>query len=157
MNFIILHDSDKIYPDQNINGLHKHIHTYFPKKYSFNYIDSEIFSLDELTETGNWYTILFDYEMISPTLLHFLPNFLDQDVSLITVPRINIPEDVPDNHPMKEDINSLGFYNYPDYQSRIFKFTDGVRWMNGYITTPYSELILKEKEYSIIHKYSFYE
>jgi hypothetical protein len=53
-------------------------------------------------------------------------------VDVIFVPRINTVEGLTQEHinKWKWNVNDKGWVNFPDYQLRIYKRTDSVRWMN---------------------------
>ena len=54
------------------------------------------------------------------------------DVDLVWLPRVNTVEGLTDEHCTKWGwrITKLGWVNYPDYQSRVFKNSEDIRWHN---------------------------
>ena len=58
------------------------------------------------------------------------------DVDLIWIPRVNTVEGLTDEHCTKWGwrVTKLGWVNYPDYQARVFRKNDVIRWKNH----PYS-------------------
>jgi glycosyltransferase involved in cell wall biosynthesis len=73
-------------------------------------------------------------EYLTPELLHYLPEILEMnpEIELYAVPRINTVEDLTPGHILKWGwrINEKGWVNYPDYQQRIFKNLDRIKWVN---------------------------
>ena len=54
------------------------------------------------------------------------------DTDLIWVPRVNTVDGITEQH-IKQwgwKVNEKGWVNYPDFQSRIFKRRDDIRWQN---------------------------
>ena len=100
-------------------------------------------------------------EIPNETLLKQLPEILDiNDTDLVWVPRINIVNGITEwhlNH-WKWRQTEQGWINFPDYQARIFKNADHIKWVkpvheviDGASTyshlPPHEELTLKhEKE-----------
>ena len=54
------------------------------------------------------------------------------DVDLIWIPRVNTVEGLTDSHIQKWgwQVNDKGWINFPDYQTRIYKNTNDIMWMN---------------------------
>lgn len=73
-------------------------------------------------------------EYLSDELLHYLPEILEMnpEVELYAVPRINTVEGLTPGHIMKWGwrVNEKGWVNYPDYQQRVFKNIDRIKWVN---------------------------
>jgi glycosyltransferase involved in cell wall biosynthesis len=72
-------------------------------------------------------------EIPHKTLIEQLPEIIEMnDVDLIWIPRVNKVEDITDEHIQKWgwQVSENGWVNYPDYQSRVFRVTDEVRWIN---------------------------
>ena len=66
-------------------------------------------------------------------LMEQLPEIISiNDVDLIWVPRVNTVEGITQQHIQTWgwQVNQKGWVNYPDYQSRIFKNTDEIKWQN---------------------------
>ena len=56
----------------------------------------------------------------------------DNPVDIVFVPRVNTVEGLTDSHIQKWGwkVNEKGWVNFPDYQTRIYKNTPDVTWMN---------------------------
>jgi len=66
-------------------------------------------------------------------LVEYLPNLLDTNpVDIVFVPRVNTVEGLTQSHidKWKWNVNEKGWVNFPDYQTRIYKNTPDVTWMN---------------------------
>ena len=74
------------------------------------------------------------------TLLAQLKQILEiNDVDLLWIPRVNTIEGMKQEHINKWGwrISELGWVNYPDYQSRVFRNREDIRWtrpLHEYIT-----------------------
>ena len=76
-------------------------------------------------------------EIPHENLINILPEMLEtNDVDLVWVPRVNTVEGLTDEHCTKWGwrVTKLGWVNYPDYQARVFRKNDTIRWKNH----PYS-------------------
>ncbi len=80
------------------------------------------------------------------------------EVDLIWVPRVNTVEGITTEHCVKWGwrINDKGWVNYPDYQARIYKNVEHIKWINPVHETingvkTYSHLPPQE-ELSLYHK-----
>lgn len=73
-------------------------------------------------------------EYLSEELLLSLPEILElnPDIELYFVPRINTVEGLTQEHIQKWKwyVNENGWVNYPDYQTRILKNIDRIKWIN---------------------------
>jgi hypothetical protein len=73
-------------------------------------------------------------EYLSEYLITYIRAILDlnPEVELFAVPRINTVEDLTQEHIQKWGwrVNKEGWVNYPDYQHRIFKNIDRIKWRN---------------------------
>ena len=66
-------------------------------------------------------------------LIEYLPQVLtDNPVDIIFVPRVNTVEGLTQEHIQKWGwkVNEKNWVNWPDYQTRIYKNTEDVTWMN---------------------------
>ena len=66
-------------------------------------------------------------------MIEYLPQVLeDNPVDIIFVPRVNTVEGLTQEHIQKWrwNVNEKGWVNWPDYQTRIYKNTEDVTWMN---------------------------
>ena len=54
------------------------------------------------------------------------------EVDLIYIPRVNTVQGLTTEHIQKWgwQVNERGWVNWPDYQTRIYKNTDEIQWMN---------------------------
>ena len=71
-------------------------------------------------------------EIPNEILLKQLPTILEiNDTDLVWVPRINIVNGITDFHLnlWKWRTTEQGWINFPDYQARIFKNTDEIKWV----------------------------
>ena len=72
-------------------------------------------------------------EIPHEALIEYLPQLLENNpVDVIFVPRVNTVDGLTDEHIQKWGwkVDEKGWVNFPDYQLRIYKRTDSVRWMN---------------------------
>jgi len=66
-------------------------------------------------------------------LVEYLGQVLQENpVDIVFVPRVNTVEGLTDGHIQKWGwkVNEKGWVNWPDYQTRIYKNTPDVTWMN---------------------------
>ena len=66
-------------------------------------------------------------------LVEYLPSLLDSNpVDIVFVPRVNTVEGLTQSHidKWKWNVTEKGWVNWPDYQTRIYKNTEDVTWMN---------------------------
>ena len=66
-------------------------------------------------------------------LVEYIGEVLDENpVDIVFVPRVNTVEGLTDEHIKKWGwkVDEKGLVNFPDYQTRIYKNTDDVKWMN---------------------------
>lgn len=88
-----------------------------------------------LTETcvGDYIYQIDADEMISEYVMSLLPQVLEQNnVDVVRVPRINTVEGLTQEHISiwKWHVNERGWVNFPDYQWRIYRNTQEIRWEN---------------------------
>ena len=72
-------------------------------------------------------------EIPHAALIEYLPEVLTTNpVDIVFVPRVNTVEGLTQSHidKWKWNVNENGWVNFPDYQTRIYKNTDDVKWMN---------------------------
>ena len=80
------------------------------------------------------------------TLIEQLPEILTiNDVDLVWIPRVNTIDGMTEQDVMKWGwrVSEQGWVNYPDYQSRVFRRDENIRW-----TRPLHEHIVGCKTYS---------
>ena len=73
-------------------------------------------------------------ELPNKELLDTLPFLLEmnKDVDVILVPRVNTVKGLTQDHIAKWrwSVNDAGWVNWPDYQWRIYKNSDKIKWIN---------------------------
>ena len=108
--------------------------------------------------TGDYIFHIDADEYPHDTLLEQLKLILEvNDVDLIWIPRVNTVEGFTEEHCMKWGwrVSDKGWVNYPDYQARVFRRDESIRWtrpLHEYITgcETYSHLP-PEEELSLYH------
>ena len=109
--------------------------------------------------SGNYILQLDADESISKEFLDILPNLiqLNSEVDLFILPRINTVDGLTENWIKKWNwkINEFGWINYPDWQMRLYKNCDYIKWdglLHSKIIGYKKYTFLPEEElYSIIH------
>ena len=72
-------------------------------------------------------------EIPHEVMIAYLPEVLESNpVDIIFVPRVNTVNGLTQEHiqKWKWNVNEKGWVNWPDYQTRIYKNTEDVSWMN---------------------------
>ena len=72
-------------------------------------------------------------EIPHEVMIAYLPEVLESNpVDIIFVPRVNTVNGLTQKHISKGrwNVNEKGWVNWPDYQTRIYKNTEDVTWMN---------------------------
>ena len=72
-------------------------------------------------------------EIPHEVMIAYLPEVLETNpVDIIFVPRVNTVNGLTQKHisKWKWNVNEKGWVNWPDYQTRIYKNTEDVTWMN---------------------------
>lgn len=85
-------------------------------------------------------------EIPNEILMEQLPQIIEMnDVDLIWVPRVNTVDGLTQEHIQKWQwrVSEKGWVNYPDYQARIFRNSDDIKWVK-----PVHEVIDGCKTYS---------
>jgi hypothetical protein len=91
---------------------------------------------NELTKmcSGDYIFQIDADEMPTEDLINNLPYILEvnQELDILLVPRINTVEGLTQEHIQKWrwNINEKGWVNFPDYQWRIYRRTESIRWKN---------------------------
>jgi hypothetical protein len=84
--------------------------------------------------TGDFIFQIDADEYPSETLIEHLPSILEAnpDNEVYLVPRINTVDGLTQEHVAKWgwNVDFNGFVNFPDYQWRIYKRTDNIKWIN---------------------------
>jgi len=96
--------------------------------------------------TGDYIFQIDADEIPHEVMIAYLPEVLQSNpVDIIFVPRVNTVEGLTQSHidKWRWNVNEKGWVNWPDYQTRIYKNTEDVTWMNkvhekitGYDTFP---------------------
>lgn len=109
--------------------------------------------------TGEWIFQIDADEILHPNLLRTLPDILRAypTVDLLVVPRVNTVDGLTQEHAQKWKwhVDSNGWINYPDYQTRVLQNKPKIKWagrVHEVITghTTYAMLPAQE-EYSLLH------
>jgi glycosyltransferase involved in cell wall biosynthesis len=72
-------------------------------------------------------------EIPNEVMIAYLPEVLESNpVDIIFVPRVNTVNGLTQEHIQKWrwNVNEKGWVNWPDYQTRMYKNTEDVTWMN---------------------------
>jgi len=127
-------------------------HTYFKPRqlkvteFHFNKDFSKLKNFAKEQCSGDFIFSIDADEIPNEILLKQLPEILEiNDTDLVWVPRINIVNGITDWH-MKHwgwRQTEQGWINYPDYQARIFRNTEDIKWVK-----PVHEVIDGAKTYS---------
>ena len=83
--------------------------------------------------TGDYIFQIDADEMVDEYVIRLLPQVLEHnDVDVIMVPRINTVEGLTPEHVSKWGwrVDEKGYVNFPDYQWRIYRNTESIRWKN---------------------------
>lgn len=109
--------------------------------------------------TGDYIFQIDADEMITEYICRILPQILEvNQVDVIRVPRINTVKGLTPEHIQQWgwQVNEKGHVNFPDYQWRIYRKTDQIKWENkvhevltGYETISHLPL---DTEFCLIHE-----
>ena len=84
--------------------------------------------------TGDFIFQIDADEYPNEQLIALLPEILESnpDVDLYWVPRINTVEGITPEHiqQWRWNVNEKGWVNFPDYQSRLYRKTQSITWVN---------------------------
>ena len=83
--------------------------------------------------TGDYIFQIDADEIPHEVMIEYLPEVLESNpVDIIFVPRVNTVNGLTQEHIQKWrwNVNEKGWVNWPDYQTRIYKNTKDVTWMN---------------------------
>ena len=104
---------------------------------------------------GEWIFQLDADEFLESDLIANLEEILqsNSDKDMIVVPRINIVNGITDEHIQKWNwnVNEKGWINFPDYQTRIYKNSEKIGWVNKV-----HERIVGFENYSNFPSYEIY-
>ena len=103
--------------------------------------------------TGDYIFHIDADEYPNEILLQQIKQILEMnDVDLVWIPRVNTVEGIDPGYHLKQwgwVMNEKGWINYPDYQARVFKKNDVIRWKNHpYSNRPVHESLGGAKTYS---------
>ena len=157
--FLLEHkrEEDEIVIQQDDTNLDGAIYTYIESQKIKNNIKFIQHSLNgdfsqfknNLTDncTGDYIFQIDADEIPNEHLINSLPLMLEDNpgVDLIYVPRVNTVEGLTDEHIQKWRwrVNDKKWVNWPDYQSRIYKNSDLMKWVK-----PVHEVIIGHKQFS---------
>ena len=157
--FLLKHkrEEDEIVIQQDDTNLDGAVYTYLvgqKLKDNINFIQHSLngnFSQfkNNLTDncTGDYIFQIDADEMPNEHLINSLHLMLEDNpgVDLIYVPRVNTVEGLTDEHIQKWRwrINDKKWVNWPDYQSRIYRNSDLMKWVK-----PVHEVIIGHKQFS---------
>jgi len=83
---------------------------------------------------GEWIFQIDADELLDPELIVNLEDILDGNIDkdMVVVPRINIVNGLTDEHVQKWGwrVNEKGWVNFPDVQTRIYKNSEKIGWIN---------------------------
>jgi len=83
--------------------------------------------------TGDWIFLIDADELPTYYLLKSLPEIIDTnpDVEAYWVPRINTVNGLTQDHidKWRWNVNDRGWVNFPDYQMRLYKNSDNIKWV----------------------------
>jgi glycosyltransferase involved in cell wall biosynthesis len=117
---------------------------YYQRKLDGNFSDQKNFVIEQCT--GDYVFHIDADEYPHDTLLEQLPQIIEMnDVDLIWIPRVNTVDGFTTDDVKKWGwrISEQGWINYPDYQARVFRRKDSIRW-----TRPVHEYIVGCDTYS---------
>ena len=145
LNFLQLHirEEDEIVVQYDKNGASKSVKEYLKlmeKMHNYKVVgfplnkDFATFKNNLKDNCTKDYIFQIDAdECPHDALIEYLPQVLETNpVDVVFVPRVNTVEGITDHHIFKWGwrVNEKGWINFPDYQMRILKRTDDVKWMN---------------------------
>ncbi len=101
-------------------------------KFNFNKDFSELKNYLTSLCSGDYIFNIDADELPSKNLIQYLPEVIESnpDVKAYALPRVNTVEGITPEHIIKWNwrINEMGWINYPDYQTRIYKNDHGIYW-----------------------------
>jgi len=117
---------------------------WYTRKLDGNFADQKNYVIEQCE--GDYIFHIDADEYPHETLLEQLPQILKiNDVDLIWIPRVNTVDGYTQEDVQKWGwrVNEKGWVNYPDYQARVFRNREDIRW-----TRPLHEYITGCKTYS---------
>jgi glycosyltransferase involved in cell wall biosynthesis len=131
-------------------------------KLYFNHFEGDASQKNFASEkcTGDFIFQLDADEILGEDFLKLLPEIINKnsELDLLAVPRVNIVEGLTHEwiEKWKWNVNEKGWVNFPDWQLRIYKNCEWVKW-NGLLHGTVSgykkyAFLPPEEKYSILHK-----
>ena len=117
---------------------------WYTRKLDGNFSDQKNYVIEQ--SSGDYIFHIDADEYPHETLIEQLPEILTiNDVDLVWIPRVNTIDGMTEQDVMKWGwrVSEQGWVNYPDYQSRVFRRDEKIRW-----TRPLHEHIVGCKTYS---------
>jgi glycosyltransferase involved in cell wall biosynthesis len=117
---------------------------WYQRKLDGNFSDQKNYVIEKCT--GDYIFHIDADEYPHETLLQQLPQIIEMnDVDLIWIPRVNTVDGFTEDDVRKWGwkVTENGWVNYPDYQARVFRRKDSIRW-----TRPLHEYIRGCETYS---------
>ena len=117
---------------------------WWTRKLDGNFADQKNYVIEQCE--GDYIFHIDADEYPHETLIEQLPEILTiNDVDLVWIPRVNTIDGMTEQDVMKWGwrVSEQGWVNYPDYQSRVFRRDENIRW-----TRPLHEHIVGCKTYS---------
>ena len=131
---LVQYDTDSVTPEvleylKILDGIHdNHTIIGFPLNGDF-----ATFKNNQFTYSTKDYVFNIDAdELPHQNLIDNLPAVLEKNpVDMVFVPRISTVDGITDEHVefWKWKVNDKNWINFPDYQTRVFKRTDDIKWM----------------------------
>ena len=168
--FLLEHkrEEDEIVVQQDITNLDENIYSYLFNhdvenniKFRTNHLNNDFANFkNNLTQycEGDWIFQIDADEMPTIYMLDMIPEVLKHnDVDVLKVPRINTVEGLTQEHVdnWNWNVNNRGWVNFPDYQWRVYKNDNKIKWKNpvhevldGYQTISY---LPTNEEWCLVH------
>jgi len=102
--------------------------------FDFNGNFSDLKNYTKSMCSGDYIFHLDADEIPHETLMEQLPQILDiNNVDLIWLPRVNTVDGITEEHIQKWGwkVSEKGWVNYPDYQARVFRNTEEIKWIKS--------------------------
>ena len=114
------------------NSVTSHYYRWYSNKFNNNFADHKNY-LNMLC-TGDYIFQIDADEIPHENLIEKLPSILEHNssVDLCVVPRVNTVTGLTQEHIQKWgwNVNENGWVNWPDYQTRIYRKSPEIKWVN---------------------------
>ena len=114
------------------NSVTSHYYRWYSSKFNNNFADHKNY-LNMLC-TGDYIFQIDADEIPHENLIEKLPSILEHNssVDLYIVPRVNTVTGLTPEHTQKWgwNVNENGWVNWPDYQTRIYRKSPEIKWVN---------------------------